>query len=106
MARLGSKFEDAKDDSGVTGKNVGLAIVFWQGIIVNEVRSNKNQDSIDSRVTHLSTMYNSRCLKSNSSEGEVKSLSAQLKELKELNDQDLISDDEYEIARKNVLEKM
>jgi hypothetical protein len=47
LSQLGAKFEDVKDDSGVTGKNVGLAIVFWPGIIVNEVRANKNQDSID-----------------------------------------------------------
>ena len=106
LARLGSKFEDAKEDSGVTGKNVGLALVFWPGIIVNEVRSNKNQDSIDSRVTHLSAIYNSRCLKSNSSQGELKSLSEQLKELKDLNDQGLISNDEYENARKRALKKI
>lgn len=62
LVDLGAKFEDAKDESGVTGKNVGLAIVFWPGIIVNEVRANKNQDSIDARVTHLSSLYNSKCL--------------------------------------------
>lgn len=44
------KTEDAKDDSGITGKKVGLALVFWPGIIVNEVRANKNQESIDKRI--------------------------------------------------------
>ena len=42
LSQLGAKFEVVKDDSGVTGKNVGLAIFFWPGVIVNEVRSNKN----------------------------------------------------------------
>ncbi len=51
LVSLGAKFEDAKDDSGLTGKNVGLALVFWPGIIVNEVRANKNQDSLDARVS-------------------------------------------------------
>jgi hypothetical protein len=51
LTELGVKFEEAKDDSGVTGKNVGLALVFWPGIIVNEVRANKNQESIDGLVT-------------------------------------------------------
>jgi hypothetical protein len=106
LARLGAKFEDAKDDSGVTGKNVGLAIVFWPGIIVNEVRANKNQDSIDARVSHLSTVYNSRCLGDDSSESKVKSLSEQLSELKNLHDQGLISEDEYEVARKRVLKEL
>ena len=62
LAQLGSNFEDAKDDSGVTGKNVGLAVVFWPGIIVNEVRANKNQDSIGDRVNHLTNLYTSKCL--------------------------------------------
>jgi hypothetical protein len=62
LKQLGATFEDAKDDSGVTAKNVGLALVFWPGIIVNEVRSNKNQDSISDRVTHLSSLYNRKCL--------------------------------------------
>ncbi len=52
LTQLGATFEDAKDDSGVTAKNVGLALVFWPGIIVNEVRANKNQDAISNRVTH------------------------------------------------------
>ena len=29
LAGLGAKFEDAKDDSGLTGKNVALGIFFW-----------------------------------------------------------------------------
>ncbi|MEZ5490900.1 MAG: hypothetical protein R3F50_11350 [Gammaproteobacteria bacterium] len=58
LAQLGATFEDVKDDSGITGRNVGLAIVFWPGIIVNEVRANKNQDSIDARISHLSSIYN------------------------------------------------
>lgn len=64
LVQLGAKFEEAKDDSGVTGKNVGLAIVFWPGIIVNEVRANKNQDSLDARVSHLTGLYNGKCLES------------------------------------------
>jgi hypothetical protein len=62
LARLGAKFEDAKDDTGITEKNVGLAIVFWPGIIVNEVRANKNQDSIDDRIEHLSQLYKMKCV--------------------------------------------
>ena len=62
LAELGAKFEDVKDDSGITGKNVALGLVFWPGIIVNEVRSNKNQDSIDDRVVHLTALYSQKCL--------------------------------------------
>ena len=62
LTQLGATFGKAKDDSGVTSKNVGLALVFWPGIIVNEVRSNKNQDSISDRMKHLGALYNAKCL--------------------------------------------
>ena len=63
LAELGVKFEEAKDDSGFTGKNVGMAILFWPGIFVNESRAGKNQSSIDNRITHLSGLYNTKCRK-------------------------------------------
>ena len=56
LKQLGATFDSAKDDSGITPKNVGLALVFWPGIIVNEVRSNKNQDSISDRMKHLGAL--------------------------------------------------
>ena len=62
LTQLGATFDNAKDDSGVTSKNIGLALVFWPGIIVNEVRSNKNQDSISDRMKHLGALYNAKCL--------------------------------------------
>ena len=61
LADLGAKFEEAKDDSGFTGKNVGMALLFWPGILVNESRSGKNQSSIDNRISHLSILYNEKC---------------------------------------------
>lgn len=67
LADLGADFEDAKDDSGITGRNVGLALVFWPGIIVNEVRANKNQDSIDGRIEHLTNLYVEKCVDQNNS---------------------------------------
>jgi hypothetical protein len=102
LTQLGAKFEDAKDDSGVTGKNVGLAIVFWPGIIVNEVRANKNQDSIDKRLSYLTTTYNAKC------SGETKngSLTERLRELKQLRDEGLIGDEEYEKSRQRAIETL
>ena len=62
LTNLGAKFDEVKDESGLTGKNIGLAFLFWPGIIVNEVRSNKNQDSIDGRIEHLTKLYTKKCL--------------------------------------------
>ncbi|EAQ95915.1 SHOCT domain-containing protein [Congregibacter litoralis] len=104
LASLGVEFEEAKDDSGVTGKNVGLAIVFWPGIIVNEVRANKNQDSIDARISHLTGIYRGKCLDES---GEVKSsertVEQRLKELDDLKAKGLLSDEEYEDSRRRII---
>ena len=62
LANLGAKFEESKEDSGFTGKNVGMAILFWPGIFVNESRAGKNQSSIDNRISHLSVLYNEKCM--------------------------------------------
>ena len=104
LSSLGATFEEVKDDSGVTGKNVGLALVFWPGIIVNEVRSNKNEDSIDARITHLTNVYNGKCT-GDKSEKET-SLKDKLVELKDLLDQGLLTEEEYEVARKRAVEGM
>lgn len=106
LTQLGAKLDDVKEDSGVTGKNVGLALLFWPGIIVNEVRANKNQDSIDKRLSHLATIHNGKCSGANQSGSKDGSLSERLGELKELHDKRLISDEEYEKSRQRAIEKL
>ena len=102
LMQLGVTFDEVKDDSGLTGKNVGLAIVFWPGIIVNEVRSNNNEDSISDRITHLTTIYNGKCL-GDTDEKDDSLLKDKLKELTDLLEQGLITQDEYDVARAKVL---
>jgi hypothetical protein len=104
LAQLGAKFENVKDDSGMTGKNVGLAIIFWPGIIVNEVRSNKNEDSVDSRISHLTNIYNEKC-SSAEEDNNSQSLKEKLLELKAMLDEGLLSEEEHKLAKKKVLEK-
>lgn len=103
LSQLGAKFEEVKDDSGVTGKNVGLAIFFWPGIIVNEVRSNKNEDSVDARIAHLTSIYNTKCIGSEEDSGS-ETLKGKLIELKSMLDDGLISQEEYDFAKKKALE--
>lgn len=106
LMQLGTKFDDAKEDSGVTGKNVGLAILFWPGIIVNEVRASKNQDSIDKRLSHLTSIYNGKCSGTYQSDTKDSSLTERLRELKELRDKGLISEEEYKKSRQRVIDKL
>ena len=103
LVSLGAVFEEVKDESGVTGKNVGLALVFWPGIIVNEVRANKNQDSIDARISHLTGIYNSKCSNSSS---DNDSATDRLRELRKLSEEGLISEEEYEAARKSIVDTL
>mgnify|MGYP000367809678 CR=1 FL=1 len=79
---------------GLTGKNVGLALLFWQGMIVNEVRRNKNQDCADARISHLSSVHND--MYSNTSAGRQESAGAadKLEGLKGLLQKGLISEAE------------
>ena len=102
LVQLGVTFDEVKDDSGLTGKNVGLAIVFWPGIIVNEVRSNNNEDSISDRISHLTTIYNGKCL-GDADEKDDSLLKDKLLELKDLLEQGLITQDEYDVARAKVM---
>ena len=104
LGQLGADFEEVKDDSGVTGKNIGLAIVFWPGIIVNEVRSNKNEDSVDSRISHLTNIYNEKCT-SEAAANNSQTLKEKLVELKSMLDEGLLTDDEYKVAKKNIIDK-
>lgn len=104
LIELGVRFEEAKDESGVTGKNAGLLILFWPGIIVNEVRANKNQDSIDDRVSYLTNIYNEKCSTEIQNSKNGQTLTEELLELRELHDQGLINAEEYERARQKALD--
>jgi hypothetical protein len=103
LDQLGADFEEVKDDSGLTGKNVGLALLFWPGIIVNEVRSNKNEDSVDSRITYLTNMYNGKCT-GQAASSDSQTLKQKLVELKSMLDEGLLTDEEYKVAKNKALE--
>lgn len=103
LIQLGVSFDEAKDESGVTGKNAGLLLLFWPGIIVNEVRANKNQESIDDRVSYLSNIYNEKCSSETQNNTNDQTLTEKLLELQQLRDQGLINAEEYETARQKAL---
>jgi hypothetical protein len=83
-----------------------LALVFLPGIIVNEARANKNQDSIDARISHLSAINNRKCLGDLSDSERANALTNQLQQLKELYEQRLIDGEEYKSAHQKALERL
>lgn len=56
-----AKKDELEDESGITGKNVGTAILFWPGVIVNEMTASKNIDSAQDRLEHLNRLYGESC---------------------------------------------
>lgn len=62
LNQLGVQFEAAKGDSGFTGKNVGMALLFWPGILVNESKASQNQSAVQQRIQYLTGLYNTKCL--------------------------------------------
>ena len=106
LEQLGIQFEDAKDDSGVTGKNVGMAIVFWPGIIYNEVKASGNQSSVENRIQYLTSLYNAKCLDQNEDASSSQSLTERLKELKQLLNDGLITQEQYDQARQKAIDNL
>lgn len=61
VSRLELLRDEMSDDSGFTGKNVGMALLFWPGIFVNESRANANVESVDDRINHLNRIRMNKC---------------------------------------------
>ena len=51
---------DALDNKGVSAQNVAWALLFWPGIVLNEVNNNQVIDRIDERVRVLNGLYTSK----------------------------------------------
>lgn len=106
LEQLGIQFEDAKEDSGVTAKNVGMAIVFWPGIIYNEVKASGNQSSVENRIQYLTSLYNAKCLEQDDEGASKQSLTDRLKELKQLLADGLITQEQHDQARQKAIDNM
>ena len=48
---------DIKNKKGFSGRNVGMALFFWPGVIVNEVNANKALELADKRLDVLNKLY-------------------------------------------------
>ncbi len=60
MVRAEAAARDVENKTGFSGRNVGLALVFWPGIIVNEVQGSKAIDSVHLRLARLNELYAQR----------------------------------------------
>lgn len=51
--------KDIDDKTGFSGRNVGMGIFFWPGVIVNEYNGSKATDLADARKSKLINLYKS-----------------------------------------------
>ena len=57
MVRAEEAARDVDNKTGFSGRNVGLALLFWPGVVVNEVQGSKALDSVEQRIAHLNGLY-------------------------------------------------
>ena len=51
---------DIDDKTGISGRNVGMALLFWPGIIVNEMNADDALDRASDRKQHLMRLYDNK----------------------------------------------
>ena len=54
---MGGEVKEREKTSGITGKNVVSGLLFWPGIILNEVNSSRNVSDAQARADHLTRLY-------------------------------------------------
>lgn len=54
--------EDIDEKTGFSGRNVGMGLLFWPGVIVNEYNASKAEDLANQRKAKLYTLHkNNNC---------------------------------------------
>ena len=57
MARVEQARADIDSKTGFSGRNVGMALVFWPGIIVNESQAASAESAAVARMDRLNQLY-------------------------------------------------
>lgn len=52
--------QNIDDKTGMSGRNVGMALLFWPGIIVNEMNAGDARDRASDRKQHLLGLYDEK----------------------------------------------
>ena len=100
------RFEEAaRDDKGVTGTNAAALLFFWPALFFTYDNIGDAMDAAAARKRHLHAIYiNKNCdtiLAGNSTEG--KKLSEKINELNDLYKQGIITEEEFNAAKRKEL---
>lgn len=105
LTELGVQFDDVKKESGLTPENAVSFLVFWPGIIYNEVRASKNTNSVNKRINFLSLLYNQNC-RGDSNADSQQTVRSRIDELKRLRDDGYISSTQYDRRVAEILKEI
>jgi len=97
--------EEAREDRGVTGTNVAAAVFFLPGLLGTYANTEEAINAAEDRQEYLNELYtlkncNSASQDSSNPNGD---LAGQLRELRSLFDEGLLTQEEYDAARARVL---
>ena len=103
---------DAQKEKGVTGTNVAAVILFWPAMIGTYSNANEAISAADTRKAHLVGLYaQKKCMEKGQTADALSTTFSgkneqQLSELKTMLDKGLITKEEHDIKRKQVLKAM
>lgn len=60
LSQLDEMEKDIDEKTGFSGRNVGMALLFWPGIIVNEMNADDAEDRIRDRKNRLVQIYSDK----------------------------------------------
>ncbi len=60
ISDLRSMKREVEGNRGMSGRNVGMALLFWPGIIVNEMNGSESEKLISERMTKLVALSNKK----------------------------------------------
>jgi len=99
-----SQFEqDARSERGVTGTNAAAVVFFWPGLIGTYANTADAINAARDRQTYLNTLYTQKGCSAPQSSGASSDIASQLRELRSMYEEGLLSEAEYNAARTRAL---
>ncbi len=94
--------QDARGDRGVTGTNVAAAVFFWPGLLGTYANTEQAIDAARDRQEYLNVLYDQKSC-SSATQNASSDVAGQLRELRSMFDEGLLTQEEYDAARSRVL---
>ncbi len=95
--------QEARSERGVTGTNAAAVVFFWPGLIGTYANTAEAIDAARARQTHLTNWYSEKGCNASQSSGPSSDIANQLRELRSMFEEGLLTEEEYNAARTRAL---